>query len=266
MKFIDTHTHLFSTQFAEDAEAVIERALAQEVGQFYLPNVDTKSIARMYELSDKYPNQCIPMIGLHPCSVKEDYKEQLAIIEKELEGERIFAGIGEMGLDYHWDLTFKKEQLDALRIQIEWAKKYELPVILHTRESFEDTYKVIAELNDERLTGVFHCFTGSVEEAQKVIDLGGFYMGIGGVVTFKNAGVDKTVAQLPLEYLVLETDAPYLAPTPHRGSRNESMHIPLIAQKVAEAKNLSLDEIAQATTKNAQQLFKSFAHATKIVS
>ncbi len=266
MKFIDTHTHLFSTQFLDDAEAVIERALAQEVGQFYLPNVDKNSIERMYYLADKYPNQCIPMIGLHPCSVKEDYKEQLAIIEKELEGERIFAGIGEMGLDYHWDLTFKKEQLDALRIQIEWAKKYEIPVILHTRESFDDTFSVISELNHERLTGVFHCFTGSLEDAEKVMSLGGFYMGIGGVVTFKNAGVDKTVAQIPLEHLVLETDSPYLAPTPHRGSRNESMHIPLIAQKIADAKGISLDEVAKVTTQNARQLFKSFANASKIVS
>jgi len=258
MQFIDTHTHLFSTQFSEDVDAVIERALAQKVEQFYLPNVDKESVKQMYHLADKYPQQCIPMIGLHPCSVKDDYEAQLAMFKAELESGRAFAGIGEMGLDYHWDLTFKQEQHAALRTQIEWAKEYQLPVILHTRESFEDTLSIIAEMNDERLTGVFHCFTGSVEDAEKIAALGGFYLGIGGVVTFKNGGVDKTVAQLPMEYLVLETDSPYLAPTPHRGTRNESMHIPAIAQKIADVKEISLEKVAEITTQNALQLFSHY--------
>lgn len=252
--FIDTHTHLFAKPFNDDIETVIKQSVEAGINEFYLPNVDLNSVERMYYLCDTY-KECRAMIGLHPCSVKEDYEAVLDKLEAELKGERKIWGIGETGLDFHWDMTFVDNQKKALRRQIEWAKEHEIPIILHTRESFDATYEIISEMNDERLTGIFHCFTGNLEEAQKVIDLGGFYMGIGGVVTFKNAGVDKHVAEIPMEHLVLETDAPYLAPTPHRGKRNESTFIPLIAQKIAEIKGISIEEVGAITTENAQKIF-----------
>jgi len=253
--FIDTHTHLFSDQFKDDIDEVIAKAIGRGVERFYLPNVDTDSIAGMYDLSDRYPNNCFPMMGLHPCSVKADFEDKLAILKKELDGERTFFGIGEIGLDYHWDLSFKNQQKEALKTQIQWAKKLKLPIILHTRESFDDTLEIVQALNDENLSGIFHCFTGSVEEAKKVFELENFYVGIGGVITFKNSGLAQVVAELPMDKVLLETDSPYLAPTPHRGKRNESTYIPEIAEKVAEAQNLTLEEVAKITSKNALVLF-----------
>ncbi len=253
--FIDTHTHLFSDQFKEDVDEVIEKAISRGVKRFYLPNVDTNSVERMNYLADRYPDNCFPMIGLHPCSVKENFEEELKILKKELDSERTFFGIGEIGLDYHWDLTFKDQQKEALKVQIQWAKETKLPIILHTRESFDDTLEIVQSLNDENLSGIFHCFTGSVEEANKVFELENFYVGIGGVITFKNSGLDKIVAQLPMDKVLLETDSPYLAPTPYRGKRNESTYIPEIAAKVAEAQNLTLEMVAKTTSENALKLF-----------
>jgi len=253
--FIDTHTHLFSDQFKDDVDQVIEKALGLGVEKFYLPNIDLASINRMYEISDRYPENCFPMMGLHPCSVKEDYQEVLPKLKAELDSGRSFSAVGEIGLDYHWDLTFKEQQKEALRIQIEWAKEKKIPIVLHTRNSFDDTLEIVQELNDENLSGIFHCFTGTVEEAEKVFELENFYLGIGGVITFKNSGVDKIVAQLPIEKLLLETDSPYLAPTPFRGKRNESTYIPNIAQKVADTMNLTLEQVAKHTSDNAKKIF-----------
>ena len=253
--YIDTHTHLFSAKFDEDREAVVKQAIAAEVKKMYLPNIDAASVVSVFDLCQKFPDNCFPMLGLHPCHVKENYQEELAKIKEPLFSHPEVMGVGETGLVYHWDLTFKKEQQDALRIQIEWAKELEIPIVLHTRESFEDSWNIINEMNDERLRGVFHCFSGDIKDAEKVMELGGFFMGIGGVVTFKKSGLAETVAQIPLEYLVLETDSPYLAPTPHRGKRNESSFIPYIANKIAEAKSMNLEDLATATTQNAETLF-----------
>lgn len=255
--YTDTHTHLFSAKFDEDREAVVKQAIEAGVTKMYLPNIDAASVPLVFDLYEKFPENCFPMLGLHPCHVKENYEEELAKIKESLFGRSEVMAVGETGLDYYWDLTFKKEQQRALRTQIEWAKELEIPIVLHTRESFEDSWSIIKEMKDERLTGVFHCFSGDIKDAEKVMELGGFFMGIGGVVTFKKSGLADTVAQIPLEYLVLETDSPYLAPTPHRGKRNESSFIPYIAQKIAEAKEMPLEELAAATTKNAETLFKA---------
>lgn len=256
--FTDTHAHLYSTKFDEDRHEMIQRAIDKGVEYLFLPNVDKKSIQGMYDLVTAFPSHCFPMMGVHPCSIKADFETELAIAEKELnEAPHRFYGIGETGLDYYWDLTYREEQKEALKIQIQWAKEKELPIILHCRESFEDTYEIIASMNDERLTGIFHCFTGSEIEAQKIIDLGGFYMGIGGVATFKKGGLDKTLPSIPIEHLVLETDAPYLSPTPKRGKRNESAFLLHIAEKIAHIKGLSIKEVAEITTKNALKVFKS---------
>lgn len=253
--YIDTHTHLFSQKFEEDREEAVKRAIAAGVNKMFLPNIDAASVSSVFELSEKFPENCFPMLGLHPCSVKENYEEELAQIKESLFARPETMAVGETGLDYYWDTTFKKEQQTALRMQIEWAKELEIPIVLHTRNSFDDSWGIIKEMNDERLRGVFHCFSGTVEEAEKVMELGGFFMGIGGVLTFKKSGLAATVAQIPLEYLVLETDSPYLAPTPHRGKRNESGYIPYIAQKMAEAKEMTLEDLAAATTENAERLF-----------
>ncbi len=254
--FIDTHTHLFLKQFDEDIDAVIQRSLDRGVEAFFLPNIDASTIDALKALVNKYPKQCFPMMGLHPCSVKADYEEELKLLKAELDtGD--YCAVGEIGLDFYWDKSFTAQQKQALAIQIEWAKEKELPIVLHTRDSFEETYDLVKSLNDDRLTGVFHCFGESPEAAQKVHDLGGFYVGIGGVVTFKNAGVAEKVVDIPLEMIVLETDSPYLAPTPNRGKRNESSYIPDIAAKIAQVKQIKVEEVMKQTTKNAQKLYKT---------
>jgi len=253
--FIDTHTHLFLKQFDEDVQEVIERSKERGVEEFYLPNIDSSTIAAMYALCDRFPDSCFPMMGLHPCSVKENYKEELALLKAELD-QRDFVAVGEIGLDFHWDKTFTGQQKDALAIQIGWAIEKELPIVLHTRESFEETLEIVSSLNEDRLTGVFHCYGESAEAARRVHDLGGFYVGIGGTVTFKNSGVAQKVAEIPLEWIVLETDSPYLAPTPNRGKRNESSYIPDIAAKIAEVKQVDLSVVEKITTENAHKLYK----------
>ncbi len=259
---IDTHAHLYAKQFDQDREEMIQRAIDNGVTKLFLPNIDINSIEGMFHLADIYPDVCYPMMGLHPCSVKADYLEVLEVLEAHLRAgnpeadeEGQFCAVGEIGLDYHWDTTFKKQQKDALRIQINWAKELNLPIVLHCRKSFKETLKIVKEMQDGNLKGIFHCFGGSVEEAQQVIDVG-FLMGIGGVLTFKKSGLDKTLAEVPLEHLVLETDAPYLAPSPYRGKRNESAYIANIADKLAEVKNCSVEKIAAITSKNALALFK----------
>lgn len=252
--FIDTHTHLYSDAFADDRDEMISRALDADVRKLLLPNIDTSSIDAMLDLEKRYPAHCFPMMGLHPTSVQQDWEDQLRIIKSYLD-QRPFIAIGEIGIDLYWDTSFQKEQEEAFRIQIEWAKSMNLPIVIHARNSFPEIFHILDEVNDERLRGVFHCFTGSVEDAEYIRNYGGFLFGIGGVLTFKKSGLDEVVQKLSLEEIILETDAPYLAPSPHRGKRNESAYIPLIADKLSDIFEVPLQEIATKTSNNACRLF-----------
>ena len=255
MYFIDTHTHLYSDQFDHDRTQAIEKAIAQGVEKFLLPNIDSTSIEGMNQLKQQFPENCYPMMGLHPCSVKENVEEELSIVEKELNvGDYI--AVGEIGIDLYWDKTFLEEQELAFRKQIQWAKEKGLPIVIHCREAFDEILTILDELNDDRLFGIFHCFTGSVEQARHILDYKNFKLGIGGVVTFKNAGLDKVVEQLDLKDLVLETDSPYLAPTPYRGKRNESAYLVQVAERLSDIYRVSVDEIAKQTSLNAREIFK----------
>ena len=254
MVLIDTHTHLFSEAFIEDRTEIIERAIASGVSTLLLPNIDADSIGPMHDLCQQYPKNCFPMMGLHPGSVKEDWEQQLEIIRKWLFSEKYIA-VGEIGMDLYWDKTFQKEQEEVFRRQIQWAKELKLPIVIHARDAFDEIFHVVDELHDTALTGVFHCFTGSLEQAMKIKDYGTFKIGLGGVLTFKKSGLDEVVKDIPMELLVLETDSPYLAPSPHRGKRNESSYLTLIADKLSEVKQMRLEEIAEITTKNARELF-----------
>ncbi len=251
--FTDTHTHLYDEQFDQDREAIIQKSLAAGVTKMYLPNCDQSTIAPMMDMVQKWPEHCFPMMGLHPCYVKEGYQKELDIVAAWLEKER-FAAVGEIGLDYHWDTTFVAQQKEAFNIQMDWALQYKLPIVIHTRESMQDGIDMVRQKQDGNLKGIFHCFGGTVEEAKQITDLG-FYVGIGGVVTFKKSGLNEVLQAVPMEYIVLETDAPYLAPVPYRGKRNESSYIPLIAEKIADIKQCSVAVVADVTTKNAAKLF-----------
>lgn len=252
--YIDTHTHLYSDAFDEDRDAMIQRALDAGVHKMLLPNIDVSSIPGMFELEKKYPENCFPMMGLHPTSVKEDWEAQLAVIKKHL-FERKFIAVGEIGIDLYWETKFKDQQEQAFIEQINWAKELRIPIAIHARNSFPEIFEVLDQHNDERLTGVFHCFTGTKEDAQKVRSYGGFMFGLGGVLTFKKSGLDEVVKDLPLEELILETDAPYLAPTPHRGKRNESAYVPLVADKLSDIFEIPIEKIGEITTQNAEKLF-----------
>ncbi len=251
--FVDTHCHLYLKEFESDIDAVMDRAVQQQVQKFYLPAIDSETNDDLLALELKYPNQCFAMMGLHPCYVKKNYQEELAIVEQWLQ-KRKFVGIGEAGLDFYWDKSFIKEQYIALEQQIEWALQYQLPIILHTRNATQETIDVVAKFAGRGLTGIFHCFGGSTSEAKQIIDLG-FYLGIGGVVTYKNAGLDLVLKEIQLEYFVLETDAPYLSPVPHRGKRNESAYLMDIAKKIASIKECTVEEVASVTTHNAENIF-----------
>lgn len=252
--FIDTHTHLYSDAFAGDRDEMIRRALDAGVSKLLLPNIDVSSIAGMLELEQDYPQHCFPMMGLHPTSVKENWEEELAAIKERL-FDRPFIAVGEIGIDLYWEKKYKEMQVAAFIEQINWAKELDLPIVIHARDSFPEIFEVLDEHNDERLKGVFHCFTGTAEDADKIRSYGRFLLGIGGVVTFKKSGLDAVLANIPLEELILETDSPYLAPSPHRGKRNESAYIPVIAEKVSDIYSVSVEKIAEITTRNAQQLF-----------
>jgi TatD DNase family protein len=254
MVLFDTHTHLFSEAFIEDRTEIIERAIASGVSTLLLPNIDADSIGPMHDLCQQYPKNCFPMMGLHPGSVKEDWEQQLEIIRKWLFSEKYIA-VGEIGMDLYWDKTFRKEQEEVFRRQIQWAKELKLPIVIHARDAFDEIFHVVDELHDTALTGVFHCFTGSLEQAMKIKDYGTFKIGLGGVLTFKKSGLDEVVKDIPMELLVLETDSPYLAPSPHRGKRNESSYLTLIADKLSEVKQMRLEEIAEITSRNARELF-----------
>lgn len=232
---------------------MMQRCAENHITKIYMPNVDHTSIDSMLELESRYPD-CFAMMGLHPCSVKKDFERELYIVEEWLL-KRKFAAVGEIGTDLYWDKTFYDQQKEAFTIQVNWAKKFGLPVVIHCRESLDDTIALVEHLQDGRLTGIFHCFTGTVEQAEKIAKLN-FYVGIGGVSTFKNGGLDKVLADVPLDRIVLETDSPYLAPLPHRGKRNEPAYLPLVAEKVAAIKKITLVELQHQTTENALGIFK----------
>jgi len=254
MKFIDTHTHLYLDNYDADRDEVVTDAINSGVQTMLLPAIDSTTFKSMGQLSAKYPNNCFPMIGLHPTSVKDDYEKEMAFVESELK-EGKYIAVGEIGIDLYWDKTYVDEQRDVFRRQLNFAKNYNLPVVIHTRESFDEIYPILKEESTEELRGVFHCFTGTNAEAEKIINLG-FMMGIGGILTFKNSELDKVVQNIPLEHLLLETDSPFLTPMPYRGKRNQSSYLTYIAAKLAEIKRLNIEEVAEITTKNAEKLFK----------
>lgn len=257
MLLIDTHTHLYAQEFDADRAQMIAKAIQNGVTKFYLPNIDSSSIAVMHQLESNYPANCFAMMGLHPCSVNEAVESELTLIKSHL-FSRKYCAVGEIGMDLYWDKTFVEQQRMAFRTQIEWAIELNLPISIHCRDAYDEIYTILKEYcmpNEvNALRGIFHCFSGNIKQAQEVIELG-FYLGIGGVVTFKNSGLDKVVAEIGLEKIVLETDSPYLAPVPHRGKRNESGYIPLIAQKIAELKNCPIEEVAKITSENALLVF-----------
>jgi TatD DNase family protein len=254
MILTDTHTHLYSAEFGEEKKQLIEQAIEQGVSRFFMPNVDSTSIDSMFEIEKLFPQNCFTMMGLHPCSVKEDYEAELQIAEQWLE-KRKFVAIGEIGIDLYWDKTFFVQQQDAFRKQISWAKKYGLPYVIHSRNSFDEVMEIVSEFKNDHIKAIFHCFSGNVEQAEQVIAAGDFKLGIGGVVTFKNSGLDKVVDAIDLKHLVLETDAPYLAPTPYRGKRNNPEYLLLVAKKIAEIKNISIEEVVAVTTENSKYIF-----------
>lgn len=254
MHLIDTHTHIYDHQFSLDRSEAVQRALDADVKMMLLPNVDASTIAPMLELHKQYPDCTRVMMGLQPEEVKDDYKQVLATMEKKLE-RYIYIGVGEVGLDFYWDATFEKQQLDAFETQLDWAKQLHLPLSIHCRNAFDKMVKILERKQDGGLSGIMHCFTGTEDEAKTYLDLG-FHLGLGGVTTYKNCGVKDFLHNLPLDRIVLETDAPYLAPVPHRGKRNEPAFMVATAQKIAEILNVTTEEIATITTNNAKTLFK----------
>jgi TatD DNase family protein len=237
---------------------MIERAIEEGVQKMLLPNIDVDSIEPMYTLCKQFPRNCFPMMGLHPGYINEKWEENLAIVKQHL-FERENIAVGEIGMDLYWDKTFKDEQAQAFRIQIEWAKELKLPIVIHARDAFDEIFEIVDELNDSTLSGVFHCFTGNLEQAKRIENYGGFKIGIGGVLTYKKSGLDEVVKEVPLEMLLLETDSPYLPPTPFRGKRNESAYINYVAEKLAEIKGVNVEELAKITTQNAENLFKKIS-------
>jgi TatD DNase family protein len=253
MTFIDTHAHLYLNQFEEDCDEMLARCHAQGVHKIYLPAIDSRSHAQMLALEKRHPESCIAMMGLHPCSVKENYEAELKTIF-DYWAQRDFVAVGEIGLDLYWDKTFFEQQQDAFRRQMQFAKAKKRPIVIHARESMNEIMPMVAAEKTDDLQGIFHCYSGTLAQAHECVELG-FYLGIGGALTYKKSGLDDIIKHIALEHLVLETDAPFLTPTPHRGKRNESSYIPLIAQKLAEVKGVSIQEIAEVTTANAQRVF-----------
>ncbi len=253
MNLIDSHSHLYLEEFNEDRKNVVHRAIEQGVNKILLPNVDKHTIIQMLNLTKAYPETFFPMMGLHPTSVNENYQSQLKEIKSWLSKEKFYA-IGEVGIDLYWDKTFKNEQMIVFATQIQWAKQMHLPLVIHARESFDEIFEVLETENSSHLTGVFHSFTGTLSQAQRAVEMG-FKIGINGIVTFKNSGLDKVVQEIDLENILLETDAPYLAPHPKRGKRNESAYLIYITKKLAELYNLSSAKIAEQTSRNAEKLF-----------
>ena len=253
MKLIDTHTHLYLKEFEQDINEVIQRAFDEGVEKFYLPAIDRSENQALLALESKFPANVFAIAGLHPCSVKENFKEELETIQQQL-SQRKFAAIGETGLDFYWDTSFAEQQYESLHTHAEWALQYKRPLVLHTRNAMQETIDVVKSYKGRGLYGIFHCFGGTLQNARDIIDLG-FLLGIGGVLTYKNSGLAEVIKEMDLPYLVLETDAPYLAPAPFRGKRNESSYLKYIVQKLAEIKNLPIEEVASQTTKTAEYVF-----------
>ena len=253
MLFVDTHAHIYDPAFDVDRAEAVQRALDVNVGMLFMPNVDASTIAPMLETHERFPEFTRVMMGLQPEEVKGDYRQVLALMEKEL-GRGIYIGVGEVGLDFYWDRTFEKEQIDAFETQLDWAKQLQLPLSIHCRNAFESMVKILEKQQDGRLRGVMHCFTGTEEEAKTYLDLG-FHLGLGGVTTYKNCAVKDFLPRIPLDRIVLETDAPYLSPIPHRGKRNEPAFMVATAAKIAEICNVALEDLAKITTTNAKKLF-----------
>lgn len=253
MNLIDTHCHVYSVEFDTDRIDMFSRAEYEGIAKMLMPAIDISTHVKMLSLESEFPGKCLSMMGLHPCSIKENYREELQIVEEYFQ-KRSFAGVGETGLDFYWDLTYAKEQYEVFERQIELALQHNIPVVIHSRNSIDECIEMIVKNQKGNLKGVFHCFTGSLEQALKIIDLN-FYLGIGGVLTFKNSGLGAVLKQLNLKQVVLETDSPYLAPVPFRSKRNECSYLKYVAEKLAEVKNIPVEEIAEITTANAERLF-----------
>jgi TatD DNase family protein len=253
MQLIDTHCHLYGKEFVRDLDETIQRAEREGVEKFYLPAVDSDSREALLALEALYPGKCIGMTGLHPCSVKADYAAELRLVEEDLE-RRPWAAVGEIGLDFYWDRTFEAQQYEVFHRQIEWALRYKIPIVIHSRKSMAESIGVVREHQQGELRGIFHCFSGDAGAAREIVGLG-FFLGIGGVLTYKNSGLPEAIREIGLEHVVLETDAPYLAPVPFRGKRNESSYLKYIVAKLAEVKGIEPEEVARITTANAQKIF-----------
>lgn len=264
IQLVDTHAHLYYPMFDRDRADMLQRAKDNGITQIYLPNVDIESMDMLVALVQQYPQQCKGMAGVHPCSVKADFETELQHAQRELEQTRIpIYGIGETGLDYYWDLTFEEQQKESLKKHIGWAKKYNLPIILHTRNAFQHTFDLIAQYHTPELKGIFHCFSDDLHAARQVMELGNFYMGFGGYITYKKSTLPAIIKEIPLEHIVLETDSPYLAPEPYRSAkdskqkRNESAHIKIVAQCIADIKGISIEEVATITNNNVTNIFSN---------
>lgn len=254
MKFTDTHTHLYVEQFDEDRKVIMQKAIDSGIDQFILPSIDKSYYERMIETQALFPDHTSLLIGLHPCHVNESLDQELEFIKSKLSGDN-YVGVGEIGIDLYWDKTFVKEQMDAFKLQIEWAKAKNMPFAIHCRDAFDEVFEVLEDTKGPEMKGVFHCFTGTQEQAELALSYN-LHLGLGGVLTFKNGKINQFMQDIPLERLVLETDAPYLAPTPYRGKRNEPYYLLFIAEKLAEIHGVSLKSVADITTKNAKSLFQ----------
>lgn len=253
MVFTDTHSHIYSDAFIDDQAAMMQRALEVGIERIFVPAIDSETAESMYKIEKAFPENVFLMMGLHPTHVKENYKEELAFVSQELKRRKFYA-VGEIGMDLYWDKSFQNQQQEAFEYQIELAKEYKLPINIHCRDAFDETFEVLEKYKDKELYGIFHCFTGNQQQAVQAINCG-MKLGIGGVVTFKNGKIDQFLSEIPIQNIVLETDAPYLAPTPFRGKRNESAYIVNVAEKLATIYNLPLDEVAKITTQNSKDVF-----------
>lgn len=253
MQLIDTHIHLYADEFNDDRNSLMDNALSKGISKFFLPNIDSSSIQPMYDLCDAHPNHCFPMMGLHPCSVKDDYKAEMSVIESEFSNRKFYA-VGEIGLDFYWDKTFVRQQEEVFIRQLHLANEMNMPVVIHSRDSIDRIIEIIHQQKHISIKGIFHCFSGNEKQAEEILKMR-MHLGIGGVLTFRNSGLDKVIEKTPLSHCVLETDAPYLAPAPHRGKRNIPEYLSLVAEKLASIKQVSVDEVAEATTSNALKIF-----------
>ena len=252
--YIDTHCHLYLPDFDDDIDSVLQRAEQERVAKFFLPAIDSATHAKMLALEKRFPGKCMAMMGLHPTSVKENYEEELRLVEQWL-AKRKFAAIGEIGLDFYWDERFKSEQILAFEQQVDWALIYDRPVVIHSRNALDDCIEIIRLKQIGRLKGIFHCFSGTLDQAKAIIDTG-LYLGIGGVLTYKNSGLSQVISEISLDHIVLETDSPYLAPVPYRGKRNESSYLKYVIEKIATIKNTSPEKIGLITSSNAENIFR----------